>query len=159
MIRRPPRSTLFPYTTLFRSAQESAPAVGLKSLLLSSFLDFVRRPRVQRPWVWALASACAALLIVSLLSLRMGKIAPRQSMPTNASNQTKTQNTKRDTAPTIGSAANSGLRVWGSRSNGVSVDGADAVDNSVNGIRKSVSPDAIKAFKGTDNLPVNGKQY
>jgi hypothetical protein len=29
----------------------------------------------------------------------------------------------------------------------------------VNGIRKSVSPDAIKAFKGTDNLPVNGRQY
>src|SRR5256885_13370220 len=25
MIRRPPRSTLFPYTTLFRSAQEEAP--------------------------------------------------------------------------------------------------------------------------------------
>src|SRR2546427_8995049 len=27
MIRRPPRSTLFPYTTLFRSAKESPPAV------------------------------------------------------------------------------------------------------------------------------------
>src|SRR5438132_9285115 len=26
MIRRPPRSTLFPYTTLFRSASQSAPA-------------------------------------------------------------------------------------------------------------------------------------
>src|SRR2546427_7328449 len=26
MIRRPPRSTLFPYTTLFRSAQATAPA-------------------------------------------------------------------------------------------------------------------------------------
>src|SRR2546427_9506408 len=26
MIRRPPRSTLFPYTTLFRSARRSAPA-------------------------------------------------------------------------------------------------------------------------------------
>src|SRR5256886_9233313 len=29
MIRRPPRSTLFPYTTLFRSAHEIAPPVGL----------------------------------------------------------------------------------------------------------------------------------
>src|SRR3712207_6893416 len=28
MIRRPPRSTLFPYTTLFRSAMEIADAVG-----------------------------------------------------------------------------------------------------------------------------------
>src|SRR2546430_9108006 len=28
MIRRPPRSTLFPYTTLFRSAREGAVGVG-----------------------------------------------------------------------------------------------------------------------------------
>src|SRR5256885_13107516 len=28
MIRRPPRSTLFPYTTLFRSAQKLAPALA-----------------------------------------------------------------------------------------------------------------------------------
>src|SRR2546426_7947255 len=30
MIRRPPRSTLFPYTTLFRSHQPRAPEVGEK---------------------------------------------------------------------------------------------------------------------------------
>src|SRR3712207_7305201 len=29
MIRRPPRSTLFPYTTLFRSAEEGGPVQGL----------------------------------------------------------------------------------------------------------------------------------
>src|SRR2546421_5055103 len=29
MIRRPPRSTLFPYTTLFRSEDDPAPAAGL----------------------------------------------------------------------------------------------------------------------------------
>src|SRR2546425_5623748 len=28
MIRRPPRSTLFPYTTLFRSSSSARPAVG-----------------------------------------------------------------------------------------------------------------------------------
>src|SRR5204863_4222732 len=28
MIRRPPRSTLFPYTTLFRSGRDRAPVVG-----------------------------------------------------------------------------------------------------------------------------------
>src|SRR3712207_8967042 len=35
MIRRPPRSTLFPYTTLFRSAQQ--PAVTLEGLLSAPF--------------------------------------------------------------------------------------------------------------------------
>src|SRR3712207_7725872 len=40
MIRRPPRSTLFPYTTLFRS-EGSAAALLLPLLLLSfSFLSF-----------------------------------------------------------------------------------------------------------------------
>src|SRR3712207_8321853 len=29
MMRRPPRSTLFPYTTLFRSEQQPAPRVGV----------------------------------------------------------------------------------------------------------------------------------
>src|SRR2546430_10674444 len=32
MIRRPPRSTLFPYTTLFRSAEELGPDVGIQVL-------------------------------------------------------------------------------------------------------------------------------
>src|SRR5256884_8609837 len=30
MIRRPPRSTLFPYTTLFRSHREEMPPVGIE---------------------------------------------------------------------------------------------------------------------------------
>src|SRR2546428_5986352 len=33
MIRRPPRSTLFPYTTLFRSVQRRAPVVGQREIL------------------------------------------------------------------------------------------------------------------------------
>jgi len=142
-------------------AQESAPVIGRKSSLLSSLLDFIRRPRVQGPWVWALASACAALLIVSLLSLRMVRVAPSQSVLSRASGQTKSQNAKPGQSPSIGEAPNSGLSVGGARarSTEVSVDGLDTTDNSVNGIRKSVSPDAIKAFKGTDNLPVNGRQY
>src|SRR3712207_8045615 len=32
MIRRPPRSTLFPYTTLFRSATDAPPARSLRAL-------------------------------------------------------------------------------------------------------------------------------
>src|SRR3712207_7785960 len=35
MIRRPPRSTLFPYTTLFRSAVMGLSVVGLGILMLS----------------------------------------------------------------------------------------------------------------------------
>src|SRR5687768_18321807 len=31
MLRRPPRSTLFPYTTLFRSSSRKGPAVGCSS--------------------------------------------------------------------------------------------------------------------------------
>src|SRR5258708_29212595 len=31
MIRRPPRSTLFPYTTLFRSAPHESPVAGVES--------------------------------------------------------------------------------------------------------------------------------
>src|SRR2546429_7368123 len=41
MIRRPPRSTLFPYTTLFRSAlhysrRNMGPSIGLVSMMLSN---------------------------------------------------------------------------------------------------------------------------
>src|SRR5690606_40317402 len=40
MLRRPPRSTLFPYTTLFRSAGEVVARVGA-----AAFLAHQRRPR------------------------------------------------------------------------------------------------------------------
>src|SRR3712207_8372930 len=35
MIRRPPRSTLFPYTTLFRSRGSRGPSVWLRQVLLA----------------------------------------------------------------------------------------------------------------------------
>src|SRR2546427_5726577 len=110
-------------------AQEPAAAVGRKS----SPLDFIWLPRVQRPWVWALAGSCLVILIVS--SLRMARVAPKQSRPAIASVQTKTGNAGRGPAPSIGEAPNSGLSVGGARarSNSVSVEGADVVDNSVNG--------------------------
>src|SRR3712207_4973006 len=38
MIRRPPRSTLFPYTTLFRSNAVSAVAPGFESFVVLRFL-------------------------------------------------------------------------------------------------------------------------
>src|SRR5580692_303469 len=57
--------------------------------------------------------------------------------------------TTRDVSPTIGPAPTSGLNVGGqrSRSNEVSVDGADAVDNSINGIRATVSQEAVQEFQ------------
>src|SRR5579864_3382722 len=57
--------------------------------------------------------------------------------------------TTRDVAPTIGPAPSSGLNFGGqrARSNMVSVDGADAVDNSVNGIRATVSQEAVQEFQ------------
>jgi len=55
----------------------------------------------------------------------------------------------RDVSPTIGPAPNSGINIDGARarSNMVSVDGADAVDNSVNGIRSTVSQEAVQEFQ------------
>src|SRR5262249_27902078 len=57
--------------------------------------------------------------------------------------------TTRDVSPTIGPAPNSGLNINGARarSNMVSVDGADAVDNSVNGIRSTISQEGVQEFQ------------
>src|SRR6266850_1187536 len=55
----------------------------------------------------------------------------------------------RDTAPSIGAAPTSGLNVGGqrARSNLVNVDGADAIDNSTNGVRSTVSQEAVQEFQ------------
>src|SRR2546422_8514022 len=41
MIRRPPRSTLFPYTTLFRSEAEAGPLVGHRQRLGDAQVNLV----------------------------------------------------------------------------------------------------------------------
>ena len=55
----------------------------------------------------------------------------------------------RDVSPTIGPAPNSGYNVGGARarSNMVSVDGADAGDNSINGIRATISQEGVQEFQ------------
>src|SRR5580658_8473818 len=57
--------------------------------------------------------------------------------------------TTRDVSPTIGPAPNSGLNIDGARarSNMVSVDGADASDNSVDGIRSTISQEGVQEFQ------------
>src|SRR5580692_10247184 len=76
-----------------------------------------------------------------------------ENLPTNGRNYINftliNSQTTRDVSPTIGPAPNSGLYVAGARarSNMVTVDGADAVDNSVNGIRSTVSQEAVQEFQ------------
>src|SRR5713101_1095844 len=55
----------------------------------------------------------------------------------------------RDSSPSIGAAPTSGLNFGGqrARSNEVSVDGADAVDKSVGGVRATVSQEAVQEFQ------------
>src|SRR3712207_7737830 len=48
MIRRPPRSTLFPYTTLFRSALENQVVFTVEDIVLSSRLVEGRFPNYQQ---------------------------------------------------------------------------------------------------------------
>ncbi|MFZ0910633.1 MAG: carboxypeptidase regulatory-like domain-containing protein [Candidatus Acidiferrales bacterium] len=54
-----------------------------------------------------------------------------------------------DDTPSIGAAPTSGLNFGGQRgrSNEVSVDGADAIDYSVNGVRATVSQEAVQEFQ------------
>src|SRR5579883_3155959 len=55
----------------------------------------------------------------------------------------------RDNAPNIGAAPTSGLNVGGqrARANLVNVDGADATDNATNGVRSTVSQEAVQEFQ------------
>ena len=56
---------------------------------------------------------------------------------------------QRDSAPNLGAAPTSGLNMSGQRgrSNLVNVDGADSTDNSTNGVRSTVSQEAVQEFQ------------
>src|ERR1035441_4130090 len=49
MIRRPPRSTLFPYTTLFRSLGPSLPAIAIDALVTEKKCTQLLPGRAHRP--------------------------------------------------------------------------------------------------------------
>ncbi len=76
-----------------------------------------------------------------------------ENLPTNGRNYINFALTDsrlaRDTAPSIGAAPTSGLNVGGqrARANLVNVDGADAVDNSTNGIRSTISQEGVQEFQ------------
>jgi hypothetical protein len=59
----------------------------------------------------------------------------------------------RDNAPSIGAAPTSGLNMSGqrARSNLVNVDGANYIDNSTNGVRSTVSQEAVQEFQIVTN--------
>ncbi len=57
--------------------------------------------------------------------------------------------TTRDNQPVLGPAPTSGLNIGGqrARANMVSIDGADAIDNSINGVRATLSQEAVQEFQ------------
>src|SRR5688572_31071192 len=61
MIRRPPRSTLFPYTTLFRSVHH------YQQLKLFMMLSFFNGPQYTRDMSWAIRQALNWLLLLSTI--------------------------------------------------------------------------------------------
>src|SRR5260221_10754838 len=75
MIRRPPRSTLFPYTTLFRSPlfKEKTMAKQWKPVLLALAMTAVAAP------------VLAALLGGEQVALELGQLADRKSTRLNSS--------------------------------------------------------------------------
>lgn len=60
-----------------------------------------------------------------------------------------TSTTTRDNQPSLGPAPTSGLNFGGqrARANNVSIDGADATDNATNGVRATVSQEAVQEFQ------------
>src|SRR5205085_12386259 len=79
------------------------------------------------------------------------------NLPTNGRNYINNVLTNsqaaRDTAPSIGAAPTSGINFGGqrARANLVNLDGMDQVDNSVNGIRSTISQEAVQEFQIINN--------
>src|SRR2546427_13290791 len=76
MIRRPPRSTLFPYTTLFRSGVERDTLLAGRWVLpgvrfaVEAYIAFCR----TRPWIEAVAASLTELFSPTIVSPRLSAI-------------------------------------------------------------------------------------
>ena len=76
-----------------------------------------------------------------------------ENLPTNGRNYINftllDSATTRDNQPVLGPAPTSGLNINGqrARANMVSIDGADAVDSSIGGVRATLSQDAVQEFQ------------
>src|SRR5260370_17394562 len=96
MIRRPPRSTLFPYTTLFRSFHAALPsAIAILSFVTGSFLGNLfsqSRLRYSHRLIFGAIAGLLATVVglerygtwnaaaeIALLSLAMGMLIPALS--------------------------------------------------------------------------------
>src|SRR3712207_7285138 len=77
MIRRPPRSTLFPYTTLFRSLGRLV-AEGAKGILLSTIIVLL-----ALPFGITIASGIPGFLLLVLLSALWGVVYARSEEHTS----------------------------------------------------------------------------
>src|SRR2546426_9690824 len=81
MIRRPPRSTLFPYTTLFRSKTTNA-AATLASVVFLKIQEFARRPVQEQARLRAQLEAVVAVTPPGLApASRLGLDAPGGGAP------------------------------------------------------------------------------
>src|SRR2546425_13208626 len=76
MIRRPPRSTLFPYTTLFRSAPI------LWSGLLYNILEAVDPVMIRRiDWPWFVVSQIGFGVVAGVIVSRAERVRTWQYLP------------------------------------------------------------------------------
>jgi Carboxypeptidase regulatory-like domain/TonB dependent receptor len=118
--------------------------------------DAVFNPRLELKGVQQSITVTSETLPIETTKTEVSQTVGQRSinnLPINGRNYinftlTNSQTT-RDVSPTIGPAPNSGLNINGARarSNMVSVDGADAGDNSVDGIRSTVSQEAVQEFQ------------
>src|SRR3989441_10020208 len=102
MIRRPPRSTLFPYTTLFRSAFAAENACNKYKIALAIVRRFpelaLRLPPTRKPWM----SEAAQMGVFDAVALALAFYA-RQRTPKDGSSAAVTVSALKggETTPSI----------------------------------------------------------
>src|ERR671927_502660 len=84
MIRRPPRSTLFPYTTLFRSPDATRPFPGRLSGRLRRGRTVDHRPQTIKAWLSSTVRRLSSTQQARFPDSRLGRAAPLWPSP-NAS--------------------------------------------------------------------------